>query len=828
MYDKTINVWLIEDNPDYAVLIREALAESKDPRFNLRCFDLVSEGLEHLFMGGIEIVLLDLSLPGSQGLDAFTRIHTDAADVPIVLLVDLDDERLAAQAAKQGAQDYLLKSQFNGPLLCRSIRYAVERHSLLRESARQVSENSRLSQDLRASMEEMTVVNEIARIITSTLNIDQVYEQFALEMKKLVDFDRVGINTVNHEDATFTVRYVYGQIHPTRPLGTPIPLAGTEVGEIVKTGKTVRRADLTHELKFSADTKWADLKLNSGIIIPLISKGTVMGTFSLRSRRFDAYGPPEQEVLERLAKQIAPAIENARLYEEARRAEKHNQRLHAFNDRIISSIPSALAVLKGDQRLVVSMNPACQKAFGLTSDEVVGKPIREVLPLEELTQTILEILECGKPGRQTEIRYTASGQDARWFEVSATPLQTETEAEIEALLILNDVTEQKQQQEQLQETRRLASVGQLAAGVSHEINNPLTAVLGFSLLALNADLSKEVRSDIERVHTQAERASKIVQNLLSFARKHEPERQYLRVATVLDRALELKSYDFRTNHIEVSREWSPELPATSLDEHQMVQVILNILTNAEQAMVESHGKGHLRVRAISQGNNIRISISDDGPGIPPEYLKRVFEPFFTTKEVGQGTGLGLSICYGLVQQHGGKLWGESPPGNGATFHLEIPIVNPEDSLEASKNGTGQFDGKIAKRLTTKHLMVVDDEPDIRDLLARSLELEPYTVDLAENGQEAWRKLQGRPYDCVIMDLKMPVMSGPELYRLIEESLPELAQKVIFITGDNMNPETSAFISSVDNQTMAKPFNMKELQLRIRTLLQETRHSRGYA
>jgi GAF domain-containing protein len=256
----------------------------------------------------------------------------------------------------------------------------VERLSLLRESARQVSENARLSQDLRASMEEMTVVDEIARIITSTLNIDHVYEKFALEMKKLVDFDRVGINTVNHEDETFTVRYVYGPIHPTRPLGTPIPFASTEVGEIVKTGKTARRPDLVHELKFSADTKWADLELNSGIIIPLISKGTVMGTFSLRSRQFDAYGPPEQEVLERLAKQIAPAIENARLYEEAPWAEKHNQRLHAFNDRIISSIPSALAVLRGHQRLVVSMNPACQKAFGLTSDEVVGRPIRGCSP----------------------------------------------------------------------------------------------------------------------------------------------------------------------------------------------------------------------------------------------------------------------------------------------------------------------------------------------------------------------------------------------------------------------------------------------------------------
>lgn len=826
MYDKAVNVLLLGDDPDLVLLIREALAESGDPRFNLRCFGQFSRGLGHLSREGFEIVLLDLSLPDGQGLDAFTLVHAQAADVPIILLAGLEDEGLALQAVDQGAQDYLIKSYVDGPSLCRSIRYAVDRHSLLRESARQVSENARLSQDLRASLEEMTVVNEIARIITSTLNIDQVYEKFALEMKKLVDFDRVGINTVNHQDETFTVRYVYGPIHPTRPLSTPIPLSGTEVGEIVKSGKTARRADLVSMPRFKADSKWADLKLNSGIITPLIAKGTVIGTFGLRSRQFAAYGPQEQEVLERLAKQIAPAIENARLYEEARRAEKNNRRLSAFNDRIISSIPSALAVLRGHRRLVVSMNPACQKAFGLTSHEVEGRPIGEVLPLEELDQAILEILEGGKPGRQTEIRYTPSDRDERWFAVSVTPLPTESEAEVEALLILNDVTEQKQQQEQLQETSRLASVGQLAAGVSHEINNPLTAVLGFSLLALNADLSKEVRSDIERVHTQAERASKIVQNLLSFARKHEPDRQYLQVATVLDRALELKSYDFRTNNIEVSREWSPDLPATMLDEHQMVQVILNILTNAEQAMVMSHGKGRLRVRSFSEGDNIRISISDDGPGISPECLKRVFEPFFTTKEVGQGAGLGLSICYGLVEQHDGHLWGESHPGNGTTFHIEIPIVSPEEGPETGEKGTAEIAGVRAKRQITRHLMVVDDEPDIRDLLARSLEQDRYTVDLAENGQEAWRKLQGRPYDCIVMDLKMSGMSGSELYRLMEESLPDLAKKVIFMTGDTMSPDTSEFISSVDNLTMAKPFTMKELQFQIRTLIQDSKHSRG--
>jgi len=201
---------------------------------------------------------------------------------------------------------------------------------------------------------------------------------------------------------------------------------------------------------------------------------------------------------------------------------------------------------------------------------------------------------------------------------------------------------------------------------------------------------------------------------------------------------------------------------------------------------------------------MEITLADDGPGMAPEVLNRIFEPFFTTKEVGQGTGLGLSISYGIIKQHGGDVWAESVEGEGTTFHITLPVVAPEEIP------VFQAPSSVSTGKTTKHLLVVDDEPHIRDLLRRYLELERYTVDLAEDGHEAWRKLANMEYDCILLDLKMPGMSGPELYQLIHEIGEPLASKVVFITGDTVNPATRDFISKTGNPVITKPFRLEEL------------------
>ena len=220
-----------------------------------------------------------------------------------------------------------------------------------------------------------------------------------------------------------------------------------------------------------------------------------------------------------------------------------------------------------------------------------------------------------------------------------------------------------------------------------------------------------------------------------------------------------------------------------VDELQLTQVMVNILNNAEQAMIEAHGGGEIIIGADRLGDNVRISVADDGPGIGPEHLPYIFDPFFTTKGVGKGTGLGLSTCYGIVRQHGGRIWAENTPGHGATFHVEIPVVLPLEGLTEEQPEASAIPAQ------TKRILVVDDEPDIRNLLDEALTRERYTVDLGKDGQEAWRMLQTRTYDCILLDLRMPGMSGQQLYRLIEKSNEEMAKRVVFLTGDILNLDT---------------------------------------
>jgi len=370
----------------------------------------------------------------------------------------------------------------------------------------------------------------------------------------------------------------------------------------------------------------------------------------------------------------------------------------------------------------------------------------------------------------------------------------------------------KRMEEQVRETSRMASIGQLAAGVAHEINNPLTSVLGYSQLLLAQDPPAPIAADVHRIYAEAKRAAKVVQDLLLFARKADYEKRYIDISPLLERAQDLMSHEFISNNITVINQVSPGLPRTMADEHQMLQVFLNLFANAEQMCVTSHGRGRLVIRATASPDMINISFKDDGPGISPENLYRVFEPFFTTKEVGRGTGLGLSICYGIIRQHGGELWAESEDGKGATFHIALPLVRPDLDVELPPT-------KLKEVLPfTRQLLVVDDEPLIRDLLTKFLETRRFAVDQAEEGEEAWRKLQTITYDCILLDLKMPGMGGRELYQLLEASDKGAADKVIFITGDTVNPDTKQFIESTGNPVMIKPFELEALHHQVLELV----------
>lgn len=359
-------------------------------------------------------------------------------------------------------------------------------------------------------------------------------------------------------------------------------------------------------------------------------------------------------------------------------------------------------------------------------------------------------------------------------------------------------------QEQIRESSRLISLGTLAAGMAHEVNNPLTVVVGYCQMLLKGDIPEVYKPRVQTIFTEALRAGKIINNLMRFARKTEIERMYVNLNPILLCALELKSLDFKINNIVWEDELSPNLPWTLADEQQLLQVFVNVLSNAEQACQGLNGGGKLILRTSRVQDKIRISISDNGPGIPPENLKKIFEPFFTTKETGKGTGLGLSICHGIIHQHAGEIWAESELGRGTTFHLELPVLG---QLEEENEPTEKTLQISEKRV---HILIVDDEPLLRNVVADYLRGQRFIVDQASGGEEGWQKLESAEYDCILLDLKMPGMNGQELFKLIVEYSARLANKVIFLTGDSGGLEAQDFIAKVRNTVLNKPFNLEEL------------------
>ena len=360
-------------------------------------------------------------------------------------------------------------------------------------------------------------------------------------------------------------------------------------------------------------------------------------------------------------------------------------------------------------------------------------------------------------------------------------------------------------QEQLVQAEKLSAIGELVSGVAHELNNPLTGVMGYAELLLGSDCSPETKRSLERIHREATRCQKIVQNLLMFARRRKAERRAHSINEILESTLELREYQLRVDNIRVIKNLDDNLPKTMVDFFQLQQVFLNIINNAHQAMVESTGSGTLVVTSGRAGDRIRVDIRDSGPGIPRDHLGRIFDPFFTTKDVGKGTGLGLSLSYGIVQEHEGRIFATSVSGEGTTITVEVPIREVEQTVEKEPEAVAPDNGTSGR-----FILVVDDEEVIVELLQEILTNAGHRVDVARNGMEALHKIRSGSYDLILSDLKMPGMGGEELYAQIGKEKPEMLAKIVFSTGDMVSPNVQKFLKQTGNRYIPKPFRLDDI------------------
>jgi PAS domain S-box-containing protein len=358
---------------------------------------------------------------------------------------------------------------------------------------------------------------------------------------------------------------------------------------------------------------------------------------------------------------------------ERKRAEAQLKAHEELINRILESMPSAVLLLNEEGRVVLA-NRLFYESLSKTQDEVIGRLVPGVIYSDNLLRMVSAFQSGLINSGQTEFRYRVNGSN-RIYIIDIISMLNEN-----LLLVFNDVTEERERQDRLYLTDRLASIGEMAAGIAHELNNPLTSVIGLSKMLIEQDSQQDSKDDLNAIYGEALRASMVVNNLLTFARKHPPIRQIARIQNVIDDVLRLRSYEHKVNNIHVEKIFENGLPEVVIDYYQMQQVFLNIILNAEHAMTEVHKGGKLIIEAKKINGSVVLSFSDNGPGIARENIKRIFDPFFTTKEVGKGTGLGLSICYGIITNHGGRIYAESELGRGSTFFVELPVFCPSPAL----------------------------------------------------------------------------------------------------------------------------------------------------
>jgi PAS domain S-box-containing protein len=402
-----------------------------------------------------------------------------------------------------------------------------------------------------------------------------------------------------------------------------------------------------------------------------------------------------------------------------------------------------------------------------------------------------------------------------WIEVTANaePMDGDrTALRVEALV--RDVSERKKLDDQsrdlyhqLLQAEKMAALGQTISGVAHELNNPLATILSWAERLADRASDDRTQRGVEIILRESERAARIVRNLLTFARKRQSTRMLVDINQIVRETMALRAYEQRVTNVQVIQALASGLPQVFADGHQVQQVVLNLVINAEQAMLSANGRGTLVVRTWhdSERKSVVIEVNDDGPGIPDETQGKIFDPFFTTKEVGAGTGLGLTVAYAIVQEHGGRIWLKSRAGGGASFFVELPVAAPSLLSTKAASQAVSLEG-----FRGRHVLVVEDEPALAVAVAEALGDAGFLVDRAGDGEEGLTRLSEGTFDLIVCDLKMPRIDGMQFYRAMAAATPSLARRVIFVTGDVAGTDAERFLEETGCRWLSKPFRLGDL------------------
>jgi len=461
-----------------------------------------------------------------------------------------------------------------------------------------------------------------------------------------------------------------------------------------------------------------------------------------------------------------------------------------------------------------AVNRAFEAATGRGRDAMAGHHFTELLDPRD-REAIWELFVTVLHGQRVkrEVRYLDATGRSRWGSLVASPV-VEQGRVTGVMGMVRDVSTEKRLLDELLRRERLASVGQLLGGIAHELNNPLSAVLAFSELLLEAPPDEPLdRDNLETMRTEARRAAAVLTNLLSLTRERPASREEVQLADVVSATIAVRRYALGVSGVVLHEDIPLDLPTTYGDAGRLRQAVLHLVTRAEHALRECIGAKRLAVRLSRVANALVLEVQDSGPGIASADLERLFTPELVARDGVDLTRLGLAAAHAIVREHGGRIHVDSEPGEGTTFVVEIPIVAAPEVTEAPIADVPS----VSSPSGALDILVVDDEPALREALTQVLQRLGHRVLVASDGEEARRILEVRPLDRILLDLRMPRVGGDTLYGELRLRRPELASRVIFLTGDTESEATAAFLRDSGRLTLCKPFTLDA----VRRALDET-------
>jgi hypothetical protein len=748
-----MKILLVEDNPGDVRLLQEFLWDVTSVKLQLKQAQELEEALNFLEKERFDVILLDLLLPDSEGLETFLKIHHQAPAIPIIVLTGFDDDTLATRAMQEGAQDYLVKGQVNGDLLVRSMRYAIERQ--------------RTEEALRQSE-----------------------ERFRVALKNSPIF-------VFNQDKELRYTWVYN------------PSFGVTAEEIL--GK--RDSDFICAEDAERLTTIKRDVLTTGIG----TREEVSITTALGTQYYDLTVEPLQNESQEVVGITCASIDIS----ERKLAEEKIRQQAALLDVTTDAI-----IVRDLENRILFWNKSAENLYGWQAQEVFGKNANEVLYKEippEVEAALSTVISKGQ--WQGEVTKVTKSRKEILVESRWTLVCDEQGKPISILSVDTDITQKKLLEAQLFRAQRLESIGTLASGIAHDLNNILTPILAVAqLLPLKfPDVYEQDNHLLEILENSAKRGADLVKQVLSFARGVEGKRMALQLKHLIREVVKILKETFPKS-VEVYIDIAPDLWLVSGDGTQLHQVLMNLCVNARDAMLnggtlsicaenllidENYARMHLEAKT---GPYTVTTVSDTGVGIPREVLDRIFEPFFTTKEQGKGTGLGLSTVIGIVKSHGGFVNVYSEVGSGTTFKIYLPAVQEMEAQPAQEVEILAGQGEL--------ILVVDDEPSIQEITKASLETYNYKILTANDGIEAIAMYAQHKHEisAVLIDMMLPALDGLTAMRTLQKINPQV--KIIASSGLMSSSKLAAVMGSGAKTFLSKPYTLKELLHTLQVVLSE--------